>query len=662
MNEEKYAIRMCRSEDADSVISLSDKHKRTLGLLPRDAIRNYVNDGHVYGAFADDELIAYVLFSLPRNQIRITQLCVSKEWVGSGIARRLVDFLQERNSSRRGIILSCRRDWPSNGMWPRLEFSPLKPKIGRGHGGEELTVWWRDFNNPDLLTLAAASELSVQAVLDNNVIRDLSHLRKQSARSFPLLEPDVREKFQWCRTPGISNELNSTVQDDVERGLALDYIVNHTLLLTPEISLVEEISNEILSNIPERNRIKDESISTDVRLISEACAAGCEVFITNDEKLQEQVGELASSLGIRVLLPYQAKLFVDIELNGSEYSPSSLQMSPISIRSVAPGESIPHRRFLSTPNGERLTSLRSRVHDLASSTDGLQNDLQTIEQDKDSIAMRHVQRLNTSVIRVPLLRVASSDLENPLSRQLLYDLQQLALNQQASTVEITDPHLGPSPHVVQWLQKDGWEKSEAGWSKSVARKMSSTHEFADEKSVHKQEHLDWPVKYLGSGTTNLVMSIKSNFASQLLGHDAHLPFTDPALAMSREKVYFRGQKISRIVAGRARVLWYVSGKDGMQVVGTSQIVRQRTGDPDSIYATLGKLGTLTLDQIKAICKKDTVTAIVFRNTEIFENPISLDSMREWFTQEGRPCPPFLSPVVISEDLFSKIYRHGFGIS
>lgn len=661
VSTDAHTIRQCVPEDFPAVIRLSDQNKRTLGLLPREAIRKYVTDGNVYAAFHKGNLIAYILFSLPRTQIRITHLCVSKEWAHRGIARELVDYLQKIHPTRSGIILHCRRDWPTNGLWERLGFSPLIPKTGRGQTLAELTVWWRDFGNPDLLTLAAETDNSVFAVLDNNVIRDLALKRTQSRRSYPLLEPEVRAKFQWCRTPGISNEINETIDDEVSRGNALRYLTNHTILVTPDAMITAEISEEIFSKISSEKFSNDSSLRADIELISEACAAGCELFITNDEKLQNIVDEIARPLGIRVLLPYQAKLFVHDELDGSDYAPSYLQKSPVSLRPVQPGETIPFRRFLTTSSGEKLPQFRRIFHDLSSSCTSQINELQLIEQNGQATALRHIQFSEAGTLVVPLLRVASSDLENPLSRQLLFDLQQRALDGNRTRIVISDSHLGPSPHLVQWLQKDGWHKNDSGWVKDVSRKTHVLTTDRSERDVHILEHNTWPEKYFGSTIENIVVTIQSSFASQLLGHDNHLPFTDPLLAMSRDKVYFRSKRISRIRSGRARILWYVSGNNGQKFVGTSQVLRQRSGDTDSIFKLLGKLGTLSLEQLKGLTKDDDITAIVFRNTEIFDYPISLDSMRKWLREDGKAIPPFLAPVAISEDLYARVYRYGFGI-
>jgi predicted nucleic acid-binding protein len=662
MFPDHYVVRTCKPKDSNAVIQLGDQHKKSLGLLPREAIKKYIVDGNVYGAFDGEELIAYVLFSLPRTEVRITHLCVASDWTGKGLARELVDHIQKNHGSRRGIILHCRRSWPSNGMWSRLNFSPLKAKTGRGKSGEELTVWWRDFGNPDLLSLAADSALTVRAVLDNNVIRDLSSNRAQSDRSYPLLEPSVRSQFQWYCTPGVSNEVNSSITDEHERRLALDYITNNTLLVSPDQSMVNEFKRIIMEQISTSNLLKDGSLPADITLIAEAAAAECELFITNDEKLKTLVDDIVHPLGIRVLLPYQAKMFVDLELNGSEYSPAWLQKSQISVHQILPGESIPLRRFLSTSTGEKLNELKKNFHDLVHDTSGNANELQIITQDGEAIALRYIGRSLAGTIEVRLLRVANSDIENALSRQLLFDLQLQALDEKRNIVVVSDPHLGPSPHLTQWLKKDGWTAGTSTWTKHVSRRIQYPVGDHTKREIIKHEHKHWPEKLLGYGVPNLVVSIKHDFASELLSHDDHLPFTDPLLAMSRDKAYFRSRRIGSLNSGGARLLWYSSGPRGGNIVAASQTVRQRSGASEDVFDELGKFGTLTLEQVKKLAKEDKVTAIVFRNTEIFENPIPLKRMREWLQESGRTPPPFLSPFEISEELFEKVYRFGFGIN
>ena len=75
-------------------------------------------------------LYGYVLYDLPEHHIAIRHLCVRGNGRGKGTARRLVEALVDRHPERHGILLSCRNDFPAAGLWPGLDFEPVREVPG----------------------------------------------------------------------------------------------------------------------------------------------------------------------------------------------------------------------------------------------------------------------------------------------------------------------------------------------------------------------------------------------------------------------------------------------------------------------------------------------------------------------------------------------------
>ncbi len=72
--------------DLAGVDKLMKRNSRTLGFLPREALRDYLEKGGVWGAKnGDDQLIGYLLYGTNRNYFRIFQLCVLEQYQGRGV-------------------------------------------------------------------------------------------------------------------------------------------------------------------------------------------------------------------------------------------------------------------------------------------------------------------------------------------------------------------------------------------------------------------------------------------------------------------------------------------------------------------------------------------------------------------------------------------------
>ena len=130
--------------DLSAVDKLMKRYSRTLGFLPREALKRYLKNekGGVLGAKIDGgQLVGYLLYTTNRNHFRITHLCVAEECQRKGIARQLIDNLKESATTQTAIKLNCRRDFPADNLWPKLGFKALGEKPSRSENGHSLTIW-----------------------------------------------------------------------------------------------------------------------------------------------------------------------------------------------------------------------------------------------------------------------------------------------------------------------------------------------------------------------------------------------------------------------------------------------------------------------------------------------------------------------------------------
>ena len=98
------SIRKLTIVDLDAVDKLMKYNSKTLGFLPKEALRDYLEKGYTLGAKNDDgKLIGYLLHAANPKYFRIAHLCVAEGFTEQGIARRLIDELKKLATSQKFI-------------------------------------------------------------------------------------------------------------------------------------------------------------------------------------------------------------------------------------------------------------------------------------------------------------------------------------------------------------------------------------------------------------------------------------------------------------------------------------------------------------------------------------------------------------------------------
>lgn len=155
------------------VLSLAKHARGMVGFLTDAAFAQRADQGTLLVAVLDNEVAGYVLYDLPRDEIRIMHLVVAPLRRGLGLARKLVDHVADDHAERRGIFLHCRNDFDADTLWPKLDFEPRGERPGRSFDGKPLTRWYRSFGQPDLFTYLHESDTRPVATMDACVFFDL---------------------------------------------------------------------------------------------------------------------------------------------------------------------------------------------------------------------------------------------------------------------------------------------------------------------------------------------------------------------------------------------------------------------------------------------------------------------------------------------------------
>jgi GNAT superfamily N-acetyltransferase len=442
----------------ESVLVMHRKYSKTLGFLTRQAFIEQAAKGFLLGAMdGDGTLAGYVLYYLPRREIKLTHLCVATGHRGQGIARMLIQALCTRHPERTGIRLNCRRDFPANDIWPRLDFSPLSDAPGRSQAGHLLTTWFRDFGHPTLFSQATSEvEPVVVAALDTDVFLDLDpdEGRPQSRESKGLLADWIADQAAFVVTNEVSHELNNhpdaaTRRKQLFRCQAFRQAGESTEAWENSRSKLDSIRNDVVKGNHDRS---------DRDHVARAHAAGLQYFITRDEGLRNKLGESAHALGIRITSP--GEFITDLWSSQDDtYAPAQLQNTDFGFESLA-GVDLNALAPLFLMNGavEKRKQLTKRIRDLAS--DATHVDSRVVKTGDGAPVALMVRVMNKDSLDVPVLRLSGTH-QSTIGRHVAHLQSTFARDAGRWVTRVSDPHV--SPHTARALAEEGFQEADGNW-------------------------------------------------------------------------------------------------------------------------------------------------------------------------------------------------------
>ena len=659
--------------ELSSVLRLLKKAKDTVGFLPDSAVRDRATRGTLLVADVDGEVAGYVLYDLPRNEVRIRQLVVSPAHRRLGISRHLVDELVALHPTRRGIFLQCRRDFEASKVWPQLGFIPLGERAGRGHHRKPLTTWFRDFGVPDLLSALAELDSRPVAALDVNIVIDLAD---QVAGPAHHLGED------W-----IAGAVRLTITDHVlvelERSEAEPDRVRHKEfarrfdLLRPGRSWrdVEDALTELFGERANANR-------DDIRHLAKASSAGARWFVTRDDRLRRALESPTADLDLQVVSPSEFILDVDRLVRGDRYRPADLAGSDVTIRHLRAEELEPvSRAFVNQSRGEPWTAFRDLVNALAAQPTSATGHL--FELDGQPTALVFTQR--SPCVRVPVCRVRGSA-RSTVARHVLGWLR-VSEAQAGGAVWLTDPYKSsvfesvaadegylPAPlgqtacnlsgrgsiaELRERLRALQLQMPRDAFPAKALDELGEAHPTP--ATAHALERVFAPFLVLGADLPSFVVPIRSAWATQLLdprlSRDQLFP-RDRSLALRREHVYFRSPRSDGGLIAPARLLWYVSGPGpGAKAFRAVSLLDEIVvGDADRLHSRFAHLGVYSREQVRASADPSgQVMALRFSSTRLLEPVVPLAEYRRLVGDEGRGVA-LAGPQPVHEHTFDALTK------
>lgn len=665
-----------------AVLDLQRTAKATVGFLPDQAIRDRAEVATLLVALDGDQVVAYLLYDLPRNEIRIRQLVVAEGSRGRGLAELLVDLLSQRHPQRVGVVLDCRRDFPASGLWPHLGFTPTSERPGRGAGDTVLTRWWLYFGQPTLLTMLADADERPVAALDVSVVIDLAD---GASTSSSVLQQDWLDSFvRLGVTDEVLVELDKHEDDDVRRAhRTYAQRLDH---LHADRNLWQRLLAEIHTAV---GAGAARGYASDLRHVARAAAAGARWFVTRDGRFARACGSKVNGVvPIRILDPHEFAFEVDHSSRSDSYRPADLEGTDVVVRTVAPGElDLLARTFTNQRDGEGFRTFRGRLNGLAGDRSC---ELFVFAGEKQAPLALVVLR-GDALLEVELCRAAAGPAQPTIARQLLRWLRQDACRRGSSAVWVRDPRCGE--WVDRGLEREGYLAADEGRVALVAtglRTVASLQALVESQVAAlppavRPQSLDSVVHWSGEtdGVTIelietlldpvLVMDalmpvfripIRPTWAAALFDHSLSAGQLFPrerALGLRCDHVYYRSPAASGGLRAPAHLLWYVSGSEpGSKTIrAISALTEVITGDPDRLHQRFAHLGTWDRATVRAVAKDGEVMALRFTRTQLLPKPVSLDAYRS-IQREHVPETDLLlaGPQEVDERVFVEVCRTG----
>ena len=673
----------------DQVISLGDRNSSTLGHFPKGAFIDQIKKNHIIIGKDGNKLIGYLLFNpVPsKHFIRITHLCLEKDYRSNGIADRLLDQLIEVHGTAFSfLVLNCREDYKSaQKFWQKYGFKPKAVKRSRSIKEKYLTTWVYDLNKTDLFTFSEPSGTGV--LLDLNIIIDLRD-GFSSEYNVETLEADwLQNDIYYCYSPETLNEIQKDA--DIERRKKTYKILRKfEEVKIGDKSSFKSICQQLLGLLPKRNN----NDIADRKQLATAIISNLKYFVTRDAALLNVADKIFELYSVRVFDPVQFIIEIDQLIHSSNYHPSRLAGADYEIKRCNPSDVVNLTdAFLKRYKSENKSEFQKILSGALSMPKKAETKV-VLNSEKILQAIYSWKKAN-NVMLIEIIRTIKSSLAITLFKQLITYLINRARSENFNTIILNESLLDDDE--VNILKEFYFINENDRWIKIIPIGTSSGIELLNDlkpfdsfkfvnkitknievvlkntKSLLDLERLLFPLKIKNDSIDSYIIPIKPFWSARLfdsISAQEKLFSSDPEISWNRENVYYRSATFRDSIKNPARILWYVSDDKISSrrkiIIGTSYLDFVGVDEAKILYKKYKNLGTYEWKHVYKLASNNAhkdIMALKFSDTELFTHPVSFDKAKLILKNEFGKTYTFQSPVKINESLFHKFYEIGFNL-
>jgi hypothetical protein len=685
-----------KSDYLDLVMELGDENSKTLGFFSRGAFTDAARKRNILVAQdSDGDFAGYLLYATnTRRQVYIVHLCIKPSKRTLGVARSLRDSLKEKTFSHYdGIRVHCRDDYGLSNFWSKLGFSPQSKKRGRGKEQKPITVWWLNYGHPNLFTFTDTQRLSrkLHITIDANVLIDLdAPSTAEEAFESKMLIDWFADEIEICLTEEIRVEIDrcadkSKRSASSKRLKQFKVVPDNFPLFEKNYSLLRPLFSENLTD-------NDES---DLRHLSRTITAGINLFVTRDENLLKKSDATEDRVGLVILTPSRLVLYMDEMMRQTDYQPARVSGSGIHQKRVSHNQIDElYNYFLPTTKGAK-----SEFKQLITQCIVDKKEIQITLHDAQPITL-FAYSVSGTILDLSIVRVYErSAVSGTVIRHKLMELILNGIQSPISIIKVSEPYI--SEIVKNAFSDCGFINALSNWFKinlnglytqdslSLAFskiKKSSSIDFYIKDTLGKNleilssvrepqvliesERLFFPLKLVDLDIPCFIVPITPGWAMQLFDHGLArqdlVGGREDRLLLNFENAYYRSAH-SKILTAPARILWYVSdsktGTQGVKAIRSASFLDEVVIDkPKKLYKKYRRLGIYEWKDVFSIAKNDldkNIMGFKFRQTEIFDNPVTYTTLQSIWHSEKSTTFTVQSPLKIDSTQFFRIYKLGF---
>jgi predicted GNAT family N-acyltransferase len=683
------------SPHLNSVIELGDQHRKIFSHWAKCIYLKHARLGTILIAVTqDDDLVGYLLYrtSFRKNQVTLHQLCIYTQYRGMGIAKSLIEKLTQITTQYNGIRIKCRRDYGLEKMWSSFGFSPLYEENARTKGKVN-TIWWYAHQRPLFSWLSENQySTSIKLILDIDLflLLDSKVNSADCDQIISICYDDWDITVEIHITDEILSVINNNFQDSKEREKYREIATQFTQCMP----LGNEFSDKLATFMSffEAHQV----ILNDLQLKHFSRAAllpEIQYFITQNVDLLRLRDDIYEEFSIFVKKPDELILELSTDTVQDSYQPKKLSgIQKITQTSIEKHTKNIDNKFLKTDNfiDKSITNYISQfINDLT--------DWQEICDDNgNSLILFFCDWKNKNCLTIPLVRLDASPYSTTIVNHLLFKMVVEARKESKKYIELSKKYLQePVTNILRsesaWIQTDSsWLRviiDEIGTSGELSQKLRNQDKLRDLIPIQHSQLIDvldnateltkqntleiensfFPVKVIDSCLLNFIIPIKPEWAKHLF--DENLAnenlFGRGDLALNTEAVYYKStQSPKKMKPGNSgRILWYVSNdgdhgySDLRSIRACSQLVEIKTDKPGKLYQSFKKLGVYGYEDLLKVAGNNPdreIMALRFRNTELFESPVSLQRAQKILQKKVT----MQSSLEILDAEFKMIYQEG----
>ncbi len=660
------------SDDLDAVDQLMLPNTRTVGFLPREVLKEYLNKDCVLGVSTqDDTLIGYLLYGAYLDRFRVTQLCVSEGFRNKGVARKLIETLKKSTTTQKVIVLNCRNDFPAHSMWPKLGFVSVDEHRGRSKEGHLLTRWLLTLAPDDQLALfrANVSDTVLDAVIDAQIFFDFYKPDIDVTQpSKALISDSFVDSLNLWFTDELLNEIGRNQSDDERR--ADRERTGQFSQVQHNPRTVEALSETLKQILPSGT----ESQLSDINHLVKTAASDVDIFVTRDQGLLKKAVEIADLVNLEVLSPTALILRLNELSEEQPYEPNRVSGLGLRWQRLSSDElsTFPFDRFLD--RGESLRSFRGAIDSFL--VDSRPHELDVLRSEEDPVALRGLRYDLERGLTISLCRVAKKTSSDSalFGRFLIADAICKAMYKNLNMVKIEAASL--TTGLVKGLWEMGFTRCgdyfiRFSFARYLDRKdvLSEIAELAPEAVDNYQSMT--PLKLERSCSPLLspvdqgyfLMPIRPGYALNLfdMQQSSHDLFGGtPGLLLRWSNVYYRKATYYKMLEAPGRILWYLSG-DRKEVAYISHLDKVVIDTPKDLFRRFRKYGTFEWEDLYKMCRGDIskkLMALQFSHTFPLRRPIPLAEVWKAFDEDG-VGRSVQSPRSIPCSTYRKLFQLGY---